>query len=168
VEFFKELKDLKPLSMDAYKQSFVSGEQQDRIKVEYYFNHKNGHFYAKVFFGDNVQGPPNHVHGGAIASVLDEAMGGAAWMSGYPAVTIQLKVSFHESIKLRSEVLIDAWVDKVKGKMVWVNSRLNKIDGILYAEAVGTFFLLSKEQFKEMGNIPDEFFDKSKYNFPNE
>ena len=163
MEIFEELKNLKPLPMDAYRKSFVSGEQQDRIKVEYYFNQKNSHFYAKVFFGDNVQGPPNHVHGGAIASVLDEAMGGAAWMNGYPGVTIQLKVSFHEAIRLKSEVLINAWVNKVKGKMVWINSKLTKIDGILYAEAVGTFFLLSKERFQEIGNIPDEFFDKFDY-----
>ena len=145
--------------MDAYKQSFVSGDQQDRIKVEYFFNQNSGHFYAKIYFGNNTQGPPNHVHGGAISSVLDEAMGGAAWLNGYPGVTIQLKVSFHEPLKLKSEVLIDAWVDKVKGKMVWINSKLTRIDGILCAEAVGTFFLLSKERFQEMGNMPDEFFD---------
>ena len=157
---FEKIKDLSPLPMDAYKQSFVSGEQQNRIKVQYYFNRENSHFYAKVFFGNNVQGPPNHVHGGATSSVLDEAMGGAAWMNGYPGVTVQLRVNFYEPIKLNTEVLVDAWVDKVKGKKVWIKSTLTRTDNILCADAVGIFFLLSKERFQEMGNIPDEYFDQ--------
>ena len=35
---------------------------------------------AKVLFGPGTQGPPGHAHGGSMAAVLDEAMGGAAWM----------------------------------------------------------------------------------------
>ena len=31
-------------------------------------------------------GPPGHVHGGAMAAALDEAMGAVCWMNGHPVV----------------------------------------------------------------------------------
>lgn len=160
MEIYKELKNLKPLPMDAYKQSFVSGDQQDRIKVEYYFNRENGHFYAKVIFGNGTEGPPNHAHGGAIASVLDEAMGAVAWLNSYPTMTVRLTVDFLKPIKLESEVLVETWVDLLSGKKVLVKGKMTGAYKTLYAKSEGIFIIQTKERFQEMGNLPDDFIKK--------
>ncbi|HGY11225.1 MAG TPA: hypothetical protein ENK36_02525, partial [Desulfobacterales bacterium] len=71
----KRIKELKPLQMNHQFSSFVSTDTEDRIKIQYYFERHSGHFLSRVIFGQKSQGPPGHVHGGAIASVLDETMG---------------------------------------------------------------------------------------------
>ncbi|MDW7679168.1 MAG: PaaI family thioesterase [bacterium] len=160
MDIFKNLKNLFPLPMDVYKRSFVSGDQQDSIKVEYYFNRENSHFYAKVLFGNGAEGPPNHAHGGAIASVFDEAMGAVAWLNSFPAMTVRLAVDFHKPVKLESEVLVETWVDQLSGKKVWVKGKMTGIDKTVYAESEGVFVMQTKERFQEMGDLPDDFFEK--------
>ncbi len=148
--------------MNVQERSFVSGVQKDRIKVEYYFNQETGHFYAKVFFGNLTEGPPGHVHGGAISAVLDEAMGGAAWQNGYPAMTVRLTVSFRKPVKLGSELLVETWVNKAERRRIMVKGKMMDENNTIIAEAEGIFIKQSKERFQKMGNITDEFFVKVK------
>ncbi|MAT59812.1 MAG: hypothetical protein CMF23_17700 [Ignavibacteriae bacterium] len=155
-----EIDKLTELTLLNYKDSFVSGDSQSDIKVSYYFNRNNGLFYSKVFFTSNTQGPPQHVHGGAISAVLDETMGGAAWMNGYPVVTTHLSINFIKSIKLNNELFVEAWIDKLDKKKVFMKSRMIDENNVTYAESDGIFRILSLHILKKMGNLPENYFEK--------
>lgn len=155
---FGEANDLIKLDLGKYKPLFVSGDpHEDRLKLDYYFNRKNGHLYAKVLFGKFAQGPPNHAHGGAIACVLDEAMGLVAWANGYPVMTAKMSIQFYKPVELGAEMLVDSWVDKVSAKRITVKGKLKGNDNFLYAEGEGLYIEQNKDRFKEMGRISDEF-----------
>lgn len=156
----KAIEKLPALNMLTYKNSFVSGDSQSDIKIHYYFNCENGCFYAKVYFTPRTQGPPQHVHGGAISAVLDETMGGAAWINGYAVVTARLCVNFIIPIKIDTELFIEAWLEKIEGKNVFIKSRMIGENNNAYAEANGVFKILPLPILKKMGNLPANYFEK--------
>ena len=58
----------------------------DRVRLAYFRKPDEPILYAKAWFGSKTMGPPGHVHGGAMAATLDEAMGAVCWMNGHPVV----------------------------------------------------------------------------------
>ena len=93
----EKLKTLKRVNTERLPRSFVTTESKDRIESTYYFDDVENIFYAEITFGELAQGPPHHAHGGAISSVLDEAMGAAAWLNNFKVVTAKLEVEFFEA-----------------------------------------------------------------------
>ena len=152
------IKNLKPLPRDKHLTSFVSSDVKERIDIKYFFDNESGHFYAQVIFGQLSQGPPRHVHGGAIAAVLDEAMGAVAWMNDFTAMTVNLEVQYYKSLKLETMAYVETWVDRNEEKKVYVKGILASADDSLYAEANSLFIRQSKERFQSMGDIPDYLF----------
>jgi acyl-coenzyme A thioesterase PaaI-like protein len=84
----------------------------------------DGRVRSTFRFGESQQGPRNHAHGGAAAAVLDEAMGAAVWRAGHQVLAANLNVDFRQPVPLGIEVVVEAWVDKVKGRKAFTRSQL--------------------------------------------
>lgn len=136
--------------------SFLADDQKDRIEIEYFINKKNGHVFAKVIFGRKAQGPPNHAHGGAIAAVLDEAMGVATWLNGHPSMTIKLTVEFVNALPLDIETIVETWIDKIDGKKIKVIGKIKENNGKIFAKSEGLFLKQSAKQLKKFGDVPEK------------
>jgi acyl-coenzyme A thioesterase PaaI-like protein len=154
----KKIESLQPIPMKYYHESFVSNNRDERIQVQYFFDKENGHFYAELHFAGLAQGPPGHVHGGAVAAVLDEVMGGTAWLNNIPVMTAQLNVSFLAPLKLDKTVYADSWLEGIDGKKVFIKSKLIGPRERIYAIAEGVFVRLSKEKLELIGGLPDGLF----------
>ena len=137
---------------------FLSGDQKDRIKIDYFINQENGHIFANVIFGSKAQGPPNHAHGGAISAVLDEAMGVATWLNGYPSMTIKLIVNFTNALPLHIETTVETWIDKIEDKKIKVMGKITENNRKVFAKSEGLFLIQPRKRFKEFGDIPEELF----------
>lgn len=155
-----EIDKLTELTMLNYKDSFVSGISQSDIKIHYYFNRENGFFYSKVFFTSNTQGPPQHVHGGAISAVLDETMGGAGWLNGYPIVTSHLSIKFLKPIRLNSELFVETQLEKIEKRKVFIKGKMEGSNNVIYAESEGIFTLIPISLIKKRGELPSNYFEK--------
>lgn len=113
---------------------FVSGEPDgNRFRVRY-FRDAEQHLHARIWFGPETGGPPGHAHGGAIAAVMDEALGLAAWAAGYPIVVGNLNVSFRNLLPLEKVVTLESRVVSVEGRKVMVHGRLFCDEDTVYAE----------------------------------
>ena len=114
---------------------FVSGDPTgERFRVHYYRNGENA-LVARVWFGPETEGPPDHAHGGSIAAVLDEVLGLAAWAAGYAIVVGKLNVHFQKLLPLRTVVQVDSSIVSVEGRKVLVRGRIHGGDGLTFAEA---------------------------------
>jgi acyl-CoA thioesterase FadM len=153
---------LKPLDFFLYHQSFVSGEKQKSFNVTYYINTETKHFYTKATFTEDAQGPPNHVHGGATAAIFDESLGGTAWYNGFPVFTAQLNLTFKLPIKITTEIFVDSWIEKIEKKKIYLKGIMMDSDENVYAEASGIYLIQDIEIFKQMGNLPDDYFENIK------
>ena len=103
---------------------FVSGDPEgDRFRVRYYLN-PDRHLKARIWFGPETEGPPGHAHGGAMAAVLDEVLGLAAWTAGYSIVVGNLNINFRNLLPLQKVVTVETKVVSVEGRKVMVHGRI--------------------------------------------
>lgn len=127
--------------------SFVSGEAAaDRTLVEYFRDPQSDHLLASVRFGMLSEGPPDSVHGGAIAAVLDEAMGAVCWMNGHPVVGARITINYLHITPLGFEGRVESWIDRIERRKIFIKSQLTDGDGRVHAEGDGLFIELQPEQ----------------------
>ena len=113
---------------------FVSGEPDgNRYRVRYYRDAEQ-QLRARIWFGPETEGPPDHAHGGAMAAVLDEVLGLAAWAAGHPIVVANINVSFRNLLPLKTVVTVESDIVSTNGRKVTVHGRIRSGDTI-FAEA---------------------------------
>ena len=145
-----KIQKLRPLDMGVYTHSFVSGKQQNYIDTQYFFDKETKRFYAKVFFHKEAQGQPQIVHGGAIAAVLDETLGAASFMNGYPAVTASFNITYRIPLAIESEVIVETWVEKIDGKKVFLMGKMFDKDESIIAETNGIHIKIPKDKLDSL------------------
>ncbi|HJV36227.1 PaaI family thioesterase [Geomonas sp.] len=103
---------------------FVSGDPDgNRFRTRYYRDSEK-HLHARIWFGPETGGPPGHAHGGAVAAVMDECLGLAAWAAGYAIVVGNLNVSFRNMLPLEKVVTVESRVVSAEGRKVMVHGRI--------------------------------------------
>lgn len=98
---------------------------------------------GEVWFGPELEGPPGHVHGGISAFILDEAMGSAGWLKGFPCVAAKIEVEFLEMTPVGQNLKVKAWVEKVEDNKLIIHAAIYGTKA--YSRSVGTFSRLKKE-----------------------
>ncbi|KAM4735133.1 acyl-coenzyme A thioesterase THEM4 isoform 3-T4 [Anableps anableps] len=94
--------------------------------------------------GHLLEGPPGHVHGGAIATMIDTVTGTHASLLSAPVMTANLNINYRSPIPLGSTVLIESILDKEEGKKMFISCRVTSTDGSkLHTEATALFLSIS-------------------------
>lgn len=129
--------------------SFVSSDEGDRIRVRYSAD-PDGRTWARAWFGPEAEGPPGYAHGGALAALLDEAMGMAVLASGRVAVAARIEVDFRSLVPLGEVVTVELAVGEVVGAKVPVRGvlRVGASDRAS-CEALGLFVEIGTEGLGE-------------------
>ncbi|KAK4524468.1 hypothetical protein GAYE_SCF03G2369 [Galdieria yellowstonensis] len=122
------------------------------VKEELHFIAANKEFTVKMFHkkeenkvtyvvraGERVQGPPGYVHGGAIATLLDDCLGSAVFLSGSFAMTANLNINYRKPIPLNSVRTVEAFLEKQEGRKLYAKGCIYDKDGSVHAEASGLF-----------------------------
>ena len=104
---------------------------------------------ARVVFGLEKEGPPGHVHGGALAAVLDEAMGSACFAIGRPGLSATITVDYKAPVPLGAEVLLRGQVTKTEGRKTYTYAKIVLPDGSIAAESTG-IFVFSQELYDKI------------------
>lgn len=100
----------------------------------------------------------NLVHGGVLATILDEIMGWAAihFLKKF-ALTNTMTVEFHKSVQVGEEIWVEGRVLEVRGKReATVEGRLYKEEDTLCAKSSGTFRLFNAEAIVRLGVMGEE------------
>lgn len=131
--------------------SFASGDPGgSRLRIAYFRRAGDGMLVGRAWFGPGSEGPPGHVHGGAVASVLDEAMGAAAWLAGYPCVAARLEVDYRAMIRLGMDARFEVAIRSVNGRKIATEGRLFDESGALLAQSHGLFIAVTDQQLKQI------------------
>ena len=141
------------IQLPPHKDCFVCGTPDDaRIDIRYFWRDETHDIRAEVTFGPRAQGPPLHAHGGAIAAVLDEAMGTCAWMNGHMVVAVNIDVDYRRMVPLGYPLDLRCAVTRVEGRKVFAHGDLRTHDGEIVAESEGIFVVVGAE--KMQGLVP--------------
>lgn len=136
----------------ALEDTFVSGDPIGRrLNIRYYDVDSGKRLVGKVIFGPGTQGPPDHAHGGSMAAVLDEAMGGAAWLAGFPVVAVNLDITFRRMLPLNTPCLVEASVTRTEGRKVATAGRITSADGTqIFTVGEALFVIIDTDQISSL------------------
>jgi len=137
-------------ALPRYRKCFVCGRDNTAgLDVLFY---RSGKTVTADFSGDHHHvGFPNHLHGGIISSLLDEAMGWAAVGSREKMVqTWEITIRFHRPLPPGKSVRAEAWLEEDKGRYLCAAGRIVDKQGHVYARGIGKYFPLPGTQEKEI------------------
>ncbi len=88
--------------------------------------------------GKEYQGGPGFIHGGIIATVLDEAMGKVSRFRGKSAVTAELVVEYLKPVPVDADLVIEAHEVEKIGRNLHQAGEIRNRDGVVLARGRGT------------------------------
>jgi acyl-coenzyme A thioesterase PaaI-like protein len=84
------------------------------------------------------EGPPGAIHGGWVASLLDQLLGIANTVANVGGMTAELTVRYRRSTPYGVPLTISARTDSVDGRRIYASGEI-VADGVVTAEATGLF-----------------------------
>ena len=106
---------------------------------------------GRVTFDRRQEGAPGYAHGGAIATVLDDALGSVLMVLGRAAVTAKLEVDFRAPALIGQELQLQAWCEREEARKLYLKGQL-QAEGVLIAEATALFVAVGLEHFRRSGS----------------
>jgi len=88
---------------------------------------------------NRYQGPPGGVHGGIIASLVDEAMGKLNRVDGIVGLTAEINVEYLRLVPLGREILVEARPSDHHGRNYWRECTIRDSEGKLLVRSRGRF-----------------------------
>jgi Thioesterase superfamily len=98
----------------------------------------DGLVWSEFVLGAPYEGPPQHVHGGVSALILDHVLGATAHRPGRPAYTGTLTLRYRRRTELGRRLRAQAWVERTEGVKTFSVGHLADEEGVT-VEAEGVF-----------------------------
>src|SRR5580693_5633359 len=96
--------------------------------------------------GAEYQGGPGFIHGGIIATVLDEVMGKVCRFRGVRAVTAELAVEYLKPVPVDVDLLIESYELEINGRNLKIVGEIRDGTGQLLARGRGRFVIIGQKQ----------------------
>jgi uncharacterized protein (TIGR00369 family) len=120
---------------------FVCGKKNAAgLQLEFSRNDASGWTEARVAFPVQFQGWRSTVHGGLLATVLDEALAKAAMAAGHKCVTAEITVKYRKPAMTGEPFLLSARTLETRGRIVFAEGRICDAQGQVLAQATGKLF----------------------------
>jgi len=109
---------------------------------------EDGSIYTEVALSFSEQGPPGHAHGGALAAILDEIMGTAAWYNGHMVLAANLNVDYLRPVPLGIPLQVTGNVTQHEDRKVYTHAEIRLPGGQIATVGKG-LFIEAKQLFTE-------------------
>jgi acyl-coenzyme A thioesterase PaaI-like protein len=100
---------------------------------------ETGRAWSDFHLGAAYEGPPDLVHGGVSALVLDQMLGEAAGAGGKPGMTGTLTLRYRRGTRL-GDLRAESWIERSEGIKTWARGHILDDEGVT-VEAEGVFIL---------------------------
>jgi len=128
------------------RRCFVCGEKNlDGLRLVLRMDKGEGRAAADVVFPERFQGWEGIVHGGLLATVLDEVMIYAAGSNGLRCITGEITVRYVKPARTGEPYRLTGRVTGHRGRIVLAESELLGGDGEVFARATGKLFRVAYE-----------------------
>jgi uncharacterized protein (TIGR00369 family) len=131
--------NLTPLAHAAQNRCFGCGEANPVGLHLKFFLAEDGTVVSNAAVPDTYEGPPGYVHGGMIATLLDETMSKAVRSHGVVAMTRHMEVDYKRPVPSSAAVRMEGRVVRSEGRKHWVEARIVDAAGVELAAGKGLF-----------------------------
>jgi len=97
--------------------------------------------------GAEYQGGTGFLHGGIIATLLDEVMGKVNRFRSVQAVTAELKVEYLKPVPVDEDLIVEGWEVEKKGRNLFHVGEIRDASGVLLARGTGRFVEIDAERY---------------------
>jgi acyl-coenzyme A thioesterase PaaI-like protein len=104
--------------------------------------------YGAVTFDSRHEGAPGFAHGGAVATVMDDALGTMLMVLRRPAVTAKLEVNYRKPVFLGRHLEVEGWADRIEGRKLFLAGRMTD-EGVVVAECEALFLQVEMDHFRQ-------------------
>jgi uncharacterized protein (TIGR00369 family) len=130
---------LVPLEHSAHNRCFGCGEANaEGLHLEFLLA-QDGSVVCLPTISDNFEGPPGYLHGGIIATLLDEAMSKAVRLRGVTAMTRQMEVEYLRPVPSGAPLRIEGALLRSEGRKHWTEAKILSESAVTLASAKGLF-----------------------------
>ena len=134
--------ELAPLYHGAQNHCFGCGTNNPvGLRLEF-SKQADGAVVCDAVVSDNYEGPPGYLHGGIIATLLDEAMSKANRAQGVTAMTRQMQVEYLRPVPSGASIQIEGHVTRSEGRKHWTEAHIRNAEGRILAQATGLFIAI--------------------------
>ena len=88
---------------------------------------------------ESFEGPAGYLHGGIIATLLDEAMSKSVRARGLTAMTRQMEIDYQRPVPSTVPIRLEGRLVRSEGRKHWTEARLRNHRGHVLAEGKGLF-----------------------------
>jgi uncharacterized protein (TIGR00369 family) len=131
--------NLTPLSHAAQNRCFGCGEaNQHGLQLEFLLA-EDGTVVCPVSIPEQFEGHPGFLHGGIIATLLDESMSKAVRARGLTAMTRHLEVDYRRPVPSRVPIRLEGRIVRDEGRKHWVEATIFDAESGILAHGKGVF-----------------------------
>jgi uncharacterized protein (TIGR00369 family) len=131
--------NLAPFAHSANNRCFGCGPaSQNGMHLEF-FRAEDGSLVSFSIIPDTFEGPPGYLHGGIIATLLDEAMSKAVRAQGSISMTRKIEIEYLRPVPSGTQLRIEGRVVRNELRKHWAEARILNEGGTVLAEAKGLF-----------------------------
>lgn len=146
----KSDKDLQPLSHGALNQCFGCGQvNKTGLRLKFFVD-ANYRIVCRTRIAKRFQGPPGYVHGGIIATLLDEAMSKANRQFGILAMTRQMEVEYLKPVPLSNPIVLTGYYRSGEGRKHRCEAEIAAEDGTILARGRALFIAVDPAYLKKV------------------
>jgi len=102
--------------------------------------------------GAEYEGGSGFVHGGIIATLLDEVMAKVSRFAQDRAVTAELTVEYKSPVPVDTDLLVEGWEVSRNGRSIYRQGEIRDVSGVLLARGRGHFIMIDAERFRAARN----------------
>jgi uncharacterized protein (TIGR00369 family) len=95
---------------------------------------------------DSFEGHPGYLHGGVIATLLDEAMSKAVRAQGRSSMTRKMEVDYLRPVPSETPLRLEGRIVRSEPRKHWAEARILNENGRVLAEAKGLFIEVSPKK----------------------
>lgn len=123
------------------------GANPHGMKLEFEANTETRRITGRFKIGTQFQGSMSFLHGGIIATLLDEAMGKACSLSEVRAVTAELTIEYLMPIRVDQEIVVEAYESKREGRQLFQQGEIRDARGAVLVRGRGRFVVIDPERY---------------------
>jgi uncharacterized protein (TIGR00369 family) len=111
---------------------------------------EDGTVVCSATLPDRFEGPAGYLHGGIIATLLDETMSKAVRAKGLTAMTRHMEVDYRRPVPSGAPIRMEGRVVRSEGRKHWTEARIFNADDVALAHGKGLFIEVHAPKHAEL------------------
>jgi len=109
------------------------------IGLKLHIKHKDDICYTTFTPEEDHSGWLNVMHGGLLATIMDEVMAHWLWGRGIPAMTVEMNTRYLKPVPIGEPIIVTAKQQQDRGRLAYMEAEVTLADGTRVARATSKF-----------------------------